>query len=112
MDKFDQKVNTVHRRAAALEQHLKELSTQQQSITSESFEELKTALEELYVAEEELAIARAALEEERQHYHDLFDFAPDGYEKLDLKPRTSGRLFIYLLYFKIRYLDCKYVTIV
>ena len=86
MDKFVQKVNIVHKRAAALEQHVKESSTQQESITSESFEELKTALEELYVAEEELkaqneelVIVRAALEEERQRYHNLFEFAPDGY---------------------------------
>ena len=86
VDKFVQKANMLHQRAAALKQHVKESSTQQKPTTLESFEELEIALEELYTAEEELkaqneelAITRAVLEEERHRYHDLFEFAPDGY---------------------------------
>src|SRR5262245_44959032 len=41
--------------------------------------ELEAALEEVRVAEEELAASRYLLEAERQRYHELFDFAPDGY---------------------------------
>lgn len=52
----------------------------------ESLEELRTALEELQVSEEalrqqneELAATRGALEEQRQRYRELFEFAPDAY---------------------------------
>ena len=52
----------------------------------ELFTELNISLEELRVAEEELrqqnetlGETRLAVEEERQRYQDLFDFAPDGY---------------------------------
>ncbi len=54
--------------------------------TPEALAELETSLEELHVAgeelkaqNEELALTRADLEAERQQYHDLFEFAPDGY---------------------------------
>lgn len=53
---------------------------------AESAEELNALLEELNVAEEELRqqneelyAARDLLEQERQHYRDLFELAPDGY---------------------------------
>ncbi len=52
----------------------------------EALEELQTALEELQVTEaellqqnQELAAARETIEAERQRYHELFKFAPDGY---------------------------------
>jgi len=41
--------------------------------------ELEAALEEVRVAEEALAASRHLLEAERQRYHELFEFAPDGY---------------------------------
>jgi PAS domain S-box-containing protein len=48
--------------------------------------DLETAVEELRAVEtqlatqaEELYAARAAVEDERQRYYDLFEFAPDGY---------------------------------
>lgn len=63
-----------------------------QSSTSEqldhllTYEQLSTALEELQVAEEELRqqneelqITRSLIEQERQRYQELFEFAPDSY---------------------------------
>lgn len=86
VDKFAHKVNTVRQRAAALQRRVGESSLQQTNLTPEALEELQTALEELHVAEEELKaqneeleLARAAVEAERHRYHDLFEFAPDGY---------------------------------
>lgn len=85
-DKFANKVDSVRQRAAALQQRVGKASSQQPELTPEALEELQTALEELYVAEEELKaqneelqITRAAVEAERQRYHDLFELAPDGY---------------------------------
>nr|WP_199326152.1 helix-turn-helix domain-containing protein [Nostoc parmelioides] len=40
---------------------------------------VQMAAEELYHQNEELIQTRSLLEAERQHYHDLFEFAPDGY---------------------------------
>lgn len=86
VDKFVQKVNTVRQRASDLQQRVSEASPKARGMTPEALEELQTALEELHVAEEELkaqneqlAIAREEVEAERQRYHELFEFAPDGY---------------------------------
>lgn len=86
LDKFVDKVDTVRQRAAALQQSVSKPSLPQADIAPEALEELHIALEELNVAEEELkaqneelAIARASAEAERHRYHDLFEFAPDGY---------------------------------
>src|SRR5256885_14760474 len=46
-------------------------------------EELRVAEEELRVQNEELATARQAIEAERLRYHELFEFAPDGYVVTD-----------------------------
>jgi PAS domain S-box-containing protein len=55
-------------------------------LIKQAFEELIVMHEELLVADaelrlqnEEIASARDVLEEERQRYQDLFEFAPDGY---------------------------------
>jgi len=86
MDKFVQKVNTVRQRSYALQQGVSDSSQQPGVTPPEALEELQVALEELRVAEEELRAqneelrsARAQVEAERQRYHDLFEFAPDGY---------------------------------
>jgi PAS domain S-box-containing protein len=50
---------------------LKELGT--------ASEELQVAVETLHQQNEELSAARAVVEAERQRYHELFEFAPDGY---------------------------------
>jgi PAS domain S-box-containing protein len=56
------------------------------NVLNQAVEELGTALEELRVAEEELheqneelLLARHSLEREHERYHNLFEFAPDGY---------------------------------
>ena len=58
----------------------------QNGLSPEGIEELRLTLEELRASEEtlrhtanELALAREVVEEERRRYHELFDFAPDGY---------------------------------
>jgi PAS domain S-box-containing protein len=77
----------------AMRKHVKALSDEsrhspadQQPRLEEALEELRTSIEELQVAEEELRVQNDALiqtrievEAERQRYHDLFEFAPDGY---------------------------------
>lgn len=63
-----------------------------QPVLAEALQKLYTTVEELHVAEEELrqqneelAAARGDLEMEVRRYHDLFEFAPDGYLVTDLK---------------------------
>jgi len=49
-----------------------------------AMEELRVAEEELRAQNEEVEASRFAIEAERQRYHDLFEFAPDGYLVTDL----------------------------
>ena len=87
MGEFVQKVDIVQENAKILQLSAIDTSSQQQNQTMlAALEELKVALEELHVAEEEikqqneeLEIARTRAEIERQRYHELFEFAPDGY---------------------------------
>jgi PAS domain S-box-containing protein len=87
IDEFTLKVDSVQQYAQTLQHHIaKSTSHESEEIMLQALEELQTSLEELRVAEEELkqqheelAIARATVEAERQRYHDLFEFAPDGY---------------------------------
>ncbi len=51
-------------------------------------EELQVILEELYQQNEKLIATRQAVETERQRYHHLFEFAPDGYLVTD----TTGKV--------------------
>ncbi len=44
-----------------------------------ALEELGVSLEEIYQQQEQLAVANRKVEEERQRYLELFDYAPDGY---------------------------------
>lgn len=46
---------------------------------SNSLEELQVIVEELHQQNHELNSSRLAVEAERQHYQELFEFAPDGY---------------------------------
>jgi PAS domain S-box-containing protein len=66
-------------------------SPSERDLLPESLQELSNTVEELCVAAEELqhqndelAATRVLLEEERQHFEDLFEFAPDGYIVTDL----------------------------
>lgn len=86
LDIFGQKISLVKDISNKLNQQYDSALMQESEITPQALEILQNALEELHVAEEEikaqneeLAIARNAVEQERQRYQDLFEFAPDGY---------------------------------
>ena len=86
MEGFVQKIATVRHSATNLQDKASHSSSQPTELIPQALAELETALEELYVAEEEmrmqneqLALASAQIQAERQRYHDLFEFAPDGY---------------------------------
>lgn len=86
IDEFTLKVDSVQQYVQTLQYYVAKSTHASEEMLLEALEELQTSLEELRVAEEELkqqheelAIARAIVEAERQRYHDLFEFAPDGY---------------------------------
>lgn len=86
LDEFGQKLNAVGDRTADIKARYSNVPRQPQEIIPQALAELETALEELRVAEEEmrmqneqLAIASLQIQAERQRYHNLFEFAPDGY---------------------------------
>jgi PAS domain S-box-containing protein len=86
LDEFGRKLNLVRDRAAKLKNQHERSPSQTQQITSQALAELETALEELRVAEEEmraqndqLEVANIQIQAEHRRYHDLFEFAPDGY---------------------------------
>ena len=96
MDNFEQQVEGLRKGLAELLDHNGKLSTPQQDRLTEALEELQVTLEEMGVVEEELrqqndelVVTRAAVEEERQRYHELFEFAPDGYLVTD----TNGTIW-------------------
>lgn len=95
LDKFAQQIEEVRQVTEILTHHAGESSMTQQDLLAQALEELQTSLEELHVAEEELleqneqlAIAYGLIEQERQRYQELFDFAPDGYLLTD----TNGKI--------------------
>lgn len=72
--------------SAQLWQDADEVPEKPQEELMQSLEELSLSLQELQVAAEELrqqnealSESRKAVEQERQHYQELFEFAPDGY---------------------------------
>lgn len=70
-----------------LEKQVQEQTTELERANFElllTLEELQVAQEELRQSNEELAISKQAIELERQHYQDLFKFAPDGYLVTDI----------------------------
>ena len=54
-------------------------------IPEKLLEQLQLAAAELYQRNEELAAAGEAAEAERQHYQELFEFAPDAYLVSDVQ---------------------------
>ena len=69
-----------------LEDLIKQASTSKDPLLNEALEELSSSIEELGVSEEELRLqneelmaSRQIQEAERERYHELFDFTPDGY---------------------------------
>ncbi|WP_375509779.1 putative bifunctional diguanylate cyclase/phosphodiesterase [uncultured Nostoc sp.] len=79
VDGFSQQIEKLRLQIQKLLQCNGTKANSQEEIITEAFEELHTAMEELLTASQELEVTRAAVEKERQHYQDLFEFAPDGY---------------------------------
>lgn len=93
---FTQQIKAVRQHANVLQNKAKISPLPSSEILSRSLENLSVALEELHTAEEELhqqneelISTRQALEAERQRYHELFDFAPDGYLVTDLNGKIQ-----------------------
>ncbi|MDZ8187984.1 MAG: PAS domain S-box protein [Nostoc sp. ChiSLP02] len=86
IEKFIQRAEVLHKRLADLYQTASVLPWIPSDLLPQAFKELyntskivQLAAEELYQQNEELIQTRNWLEAERQHYEDLFDYAPDGY---------------------------------
>jgi PAS domain S-box-containing protein len=89
-DISSERVENARRRFEHLLQRFTTAPTER-NLLPESLQELSTTVEELCVAAEELrhqndelVATRTLLEEERQHFQDLFEFAPDGYIVTDV----------------------------
>jgi PAS domain S-box-containing protein len=89
-DRLAEQVEAARRRFDDLYRRFT-ISPSEQDLLPESLQELSNSVEELCVAAEELqqqndelAATRALLEEERRHFQDLFEYAPDGYIVTDL----------------------------
>lgn len=83
---FAQEFSLVSQEAQQLFESVSNASWQQPELVIQCLEKLQSTVEELQVADEELRQQQEALtgmqadlEQERQRYRDLFDFAPDGY---------------------------------
>ncbi|MBD2522466.1 PAS domain-containing protein [Nostoc sp. FACHB-133] len=86
IEKFIQRTEILHKRLADLYQTASVLPWIPPDLLPQALKELyntlkivQLAAEELYQQNEELLETRNRLEAERQHYQDLFEFAPDGY---------------------------------
>ncbi|MBD2346946.1 helix-turn-helix domain-containing protein [Anabaena subtropica] len=83
---FIQRAEALHKQLADLYQTASVLPWIPPDLLPQAFKELysnsklvQLAAEELYHQNEELLQTRSLLEAERQHYYNLFEFAPDGY---------------------------------
>jgi PAS domain S-box-containing protein len=83
---FDQAIRALQEHLEMLQRRAAEDSRALDAVLSEAFEDLRITLEELRVVDEErhqqheeLVRTRQSMEEERQRYQELFDFAPNGY---------------------------------
>lgn len=81
-----QRENVLQEHINRFEQYVERLLPSEHEAALSMLGEFRTAIEELQVAEEELTnqnaeliTAREETENERRRYHELFDFAPDGY---------------------------------
>lgn len=86
IEKFIQRSETLHNRLADLYQTASVLPWISPDLLPQAFKELyntskvvQLAAEELHQQNEELIQTRNCLETERQHYQELFEFAPDAY---------------------------------
>lgn len=94
-DKFVSKVKGVRQQSDLLQNQITKQIPNREHLLVETVEQLNTSLEELHVAEEELLQQNEQLVEyqqeinnERQRYQELFDFAPDAYLVTD----TYGKI--------------------
>src|SRR4029077_13217635 len=90
-DQLARDLDTLHRRVGALAPNPDDSPSRESGVTAEVFQEFQTTLEELRVAEEELRqqneeliATRHLIENERQRYQELFEFAPDAYLVTDM----------------------------
>ncbi|MBW4692401.1 MAG: PAS domain-containing sensor histidine kinase [Lyngbya sp. HA4199-MV5] len=72
------KLHNAQHRVEVLSRHAEEFLTQP-TLLSTVLEELAVVLEEVEQQYEEVLVTRQTLEQQRQRYQELFDFAPDGY---------------------------------
>lgn len=86
IEKFIQRTETLHKRLTDLYETASVLPWISSDLLPQAFKELyntskvvQLAAEELYEENEELIQTRNRLEIERQHYQELFEFAPDAY---------------------------------
>ncbi|MEH1869322.1 MAG: helix-turn-helix domain-containing protein [Nostoc sp.] len=86
IEKFIQRTEILHKRLADLYQTASVLPWIPPDLLPQALKELHNTLkivqlaaQELYQQNEELLKTRNRLEAEREHYQDLFEFAPDGY---------------------------------
>ncbi|WP_341530758.1 PAS domain S-box protein [Nostoc sp. UHCC 0302] len=83
LKQFHQQIdNVVYQTQNHLKRWVEEKSAQVMEVNEElqqTLEQLRLIEEELRQQNEELIVARESAELERQRYHDLFEFAPDGY---------------------------------
>jgi PAS domain S-box-containing protein len=89
-DISSERVEAARRRFDDLFQRFS-ISPTERGLLPESLQELSSSVEELCVAAEELrqqndelVATRSLLEEERRHYQELFELAPDGYIVTDM----------------------------
>ncbi|MBF2026942.1 MAG: PAS domain S-box protein [Oscillatoriales cyanobacterium C42_A2020_001] len=88
---FTQNLHIVQQRTQELYKNACDFPWRQSHLIIVCLEELRLALEGLQIAEEELhqqnqalLAARQVIEDERQRYRELFEFAPDGYVVTDI----------------------------
>lgn len=84
--KIEEQLDGFRLRIQTLKQRREEPSMSDVELLEQAFQELNVTMEELQVAEEELhqqndelVEAQVIIDNERQHYQDLFQSAPDGY---------------------------------
>lgn len=85
-------LNSQVQKAFSRLENLSQCDVPSHELTSKLISELNTALQELQITavelvkqNEEMAADRQTLEDERQRYQELFDFAPDGYLVTDME---------------------------
>ena len=86
LNDFMKDIASARERAQTLRESIDDTGVHQDDVLFDAVEQLQTTVEELQVAQEELhqqneelLSTRSHLEEERQRYQELFEFAPDPY---------------------------------